>query len=102
MIKFDTNKTEAKLIHRIVARAMVVAVNSLVDYTPQDCEMDVTACHRNGNPLDLKKLESFPDFDFTHDVFGIRRHLDRKTGRLKNCFSPRSSTTRRFARKVAA
>lgn len=41
--------------------------------------------------LDLERLLSFPDSDFAHDVFGIRRHMDRKQwpGKLTGCFEPR-------------
>lgn len=53
--------------------------------------MDITACHANGNPLDLPKLLAFDDFNFGHDVFGIEAHLDRETGKLGDCFSPRCS-----------
>ncbi len=53
--------------------------------------MDITATHANGCPLDLDKLLAAPDFDFAHDVFGIRRHLDRTTGELRDFFLPRCS-----------
>ena len=51
--------------------------------------MDVTACHANGTKLDLEKLLNFPDFDFLHDVAGIRNCIDRETGKLTKCFLPR-------------
>jgi hypothetical protein len=51
--------------------------------------MDVTATHLNGCPLDLPKLLDAPDFDFCHDVGGIKRHIDRNTGQLGDCFLPR-------------
>jgi hypothetical protein len=54
--------------------------------------MDLTACHANGNPLRLRDLvETEDDFSFVHDVGGIRRHINRDTGKLENCFSPRFS-----------
>jgi hypothetical protein len=56
-----------------------------------DIEMDVTACHLNGNLLDLKRLLGADDFNFSHDLVGINKHLDRKTGKLKDCFVPRCS-----------
>ena len=58
-------------------------------YKPQDAMMDVTAVHANYMPLALSDLLAADDFDFSHDVFGIRRHIDRDTGRLGNCFVPR-------------
>lgn len=51
--------------------------------------MDLTACHLNGCPLDLDGLIKADDFDFFHDVYGVRRHLNRTTGRLENFFCPR-------------
>lgn len=42
--------------------------------------------------LDLELLLSFPPLDFSHDIHGIRRHMDRSTfpGTLKDCFVPRA------------
>ena len=52
-------------------------------------EMDVIAVNANGCPLDLQKLLDADDFNFAHDVDGIYWHLDRNTGKLKDCFLPR-------------
>jgi hypothetical protein len=51
--------------------------------------MDITACHLNGCPLRLGELLGADDANFAHDVFGIRRHLNRETGKLEDCFCPR-------------
>ena len=48
-----------------------------LDYADQDC------------PLDLSALLEAPDSDFAHDVFGIRRHLNRQTKKLEGHFLPR-------------
>lgn len=53
--------------------------------------MDITACHANGNPLRLAELLKADDGNFGHDVFGIRRFIDRTTGRLMGHFRPRYS-----------
>lgn len=51
----------------------------------------------NGNlPLDLDALAAADEFNFVHDVCGIVRHLNRKTGALEDCFVPR------FARNAEA
>ncbi len=42
-------------------------------------------------PLDLRKLLDAPEPHFAHDVFGIRRYLDRTTGKLRGFFNPRCS-----------
>ena len=53
--------------------------------------MNLLAVNANGNPIDFDRLLGFDDFNFTHDVLGIDRHLDRDTGQLNNMFRPRSS-----------
>lgn len=89
MISFAVSKTEARLIAKIASRAVTLAESHgcEVDYTTM--EMDITACHLNGCPLDLEQLLAFDDGNFGHDVLGIRRHIDRKTGELTDCFLPR-------------
>lgn len=91
--RFTRTPTEDRLIGRIAARAMVdlAAARHHDKFTKQDIHMDVTATHANGNPLDLRRLLAADDFNFAHDILGIRRHLDRSTGGLLNCFSPRFS-----------
>lgn len=60
--------------------------------------MDLSACHANGNPLRLDDmLATEDDFSFVHDVGGISRNIDRDTGKLMNCFSPRFSRRERPA-----
>jgi predicted transcriptional regulator len=51
--------------------------------------MDVIEVHLNSCPLQLAALLQAPNFDFVHDVTGIRRHLNRQTGELQDCFLPR-------------
>lgn len=90
-VSFDTTQAERDLIKKIAARAVTIAKERFIKYSKQDCSMDITACHCNGNPLDLRKLLDADDFNFSHDVFGIARHIDRETGKLSNHFSPRCS-----------
>lgn len=80
----------------VTDHALILAITSRyctrfpqADFT--DVEMDYTACHCNGNPLDLEAFFAADDFNFLHDACGIRDNLDRKTGRLMNHFSPRFS-----------
>ena len=93
MINFDVTKTERKLIELIAERAFRMARKAGIEYPMMDAEMDLTAVHRNGNPLRLKELLTADVPNFTHDVFGILRHIDRTTGALKSCFVPRYSVT---------
>ena len=90
-VNFDTSYADCKLIHQIAKRAAEKAVNLGVKYPLIDAEMDITACHANGNPLKLKELLNADDANFGHDVFGIRRYIDRGTGQLLGLFVPRFS-----------
>lgn len=85
------SQQEARIIHKIAARAVNMAIGAGFDYPIMDADMDITACHCNGNPLKLDALLRADEFNFAHDVFGIRRHINRETGKLENCFSPRFS-----------
>lgn len=89
MISFSTNKTDDKLIKRIADRAVAMAASNNIDYAIRDAEMDITAAHANGCQLRLKELLSSDEFNFAHDVFGIRLNLNRQTGKLENHFWPR-------------
>jgi hypothetical protein len=91
MVSFDTTRDEHRLIMAIADRAttMGLASKPRVEYARTDAEMDITAAHANGCPLRLSELLVAKPFDFAHDVFGIRRHLNRETGQLENCFVPR-------------
>lgn len=53
--------------------------------------MDILATHLNGCPLDLPKLRDASESTLAHDMGGIAKHLDRTTGRLGDCFVPRTA-----------
>lgn len=84
-ISFEVSKEQSRTITKIVARAK--KMNSRVDGL--SLTMDLCACHANDTPMDFERLLAADDFNFAHDVFGIIRHMDRETGRLKDFFSPR-------------
>lgn len=86
MIRFNTTRRDAMLIDRIAHRATRAGL-LLTDRL--SLEMDLTATHLNGCALDLARLLEADDFNFAHDVCGIQRHLDRKTGGLLRLFRPR-------------
>lgn len=86
-IKFYLNKAESELMKKIVDRAEKVFSGR----ERIDIYMDITACHCNGSPLDLKKLLVADDFNFIHDVAGIGWHIDKNTGKLNGRFLPRCS-----------
>lgn len=52
-------------------------------------QMDITATHLNGCPLNLEKFLEFDLSNFGHDFFGIRRYIDRSTGKMTGWFLPR-------------
>ena len=85
-ISFTVSLTDARLIAKIVNRAMALGIEG---YDRMTCGMDLTACHANGCELNLNALLAAKDFDFTHDILGIRQHINRETGELENCFAPR-------------
>lgn len=85
-LRFDCGPGELDLIKKIVER---FGKQSSINYSVIDMVMDLDACHSNGCPLDFQKLLEAPDFDFIHDVLGIRRHINHRTGEIENCFLPR-------------
>lgn len=88
-VAFTTTLAENLLIDEVVARAAIAGLVKGRRYSRLDLRMDLTATHSNGCPLDFHKLLQFNDFNFTHDIAGIARHLDRSTGELRGCFLPR-------------
>lgn len=84
-MNFRVTSDEFKIIAAIADRTSKLAAF----YPLMDAEMDVTATHANGCPLDLAKLLAADNFNFAHDVFGIRGHIDRRTGKLDGRFLPR-------------
>lgn len=88
-VSFKCSREDSLLVTRIVDRTVKLARAYGVSYDRLDASMDIRACHCNGCPLDLQKLLDAPEFDFAHDVFGIRENIDRTTGQLIDCFLPR-------------
>lgn len=84
-VSFKTSSSDRDLIYKIVDRVRLMMPNA----DPVEVSMDIAACHTNGNPLRLADLLEAPDFDFGHDINGIRNHIDRKTGKLRGHFLPR-------------
>lgn len=93
MIEFSTTQAESYFISKIVDRSEAIAKRFGKPIDRVSLRMDITATHKNGNPLRLRDLLEADDLNFTHDVFGIERHLDRRTGQLADMFRPRFSKT---------
>jgi hypothetical protein len=83
MLKFNDNPEDEKLIQEIATRAAKKGLERV------GTMMDISATHASGCPLKLKELSQADDLNFFHDVCGINRHLNRRTGQLKDCFVPR-------------
>lgn len=91
MLSFSVTPTDRLAIEQAAERALAMdaATNKRYARKIMDWQMDFTAVHANGCPLDFGRLNAADDFNFAHDAFGIARHLDRETGQLTNCFLPR-------------
>ena len=85
-MNFDVSREDLNLIQLILDREDKYGVQDRLSR-----EMDYCALQAQGADLDLQKLLDFDDLNFAHDSFGIHRHIDRKTGLLKDCFLPRCS-----------
>ena len=79
---------ESAAVDRIVARARRMCAGMGVQIDERSLRTDLAATHAS-RPLRLGELADADDFDLSHDVFGIVRHMDRNTGELRNCFVPR-------------
>jgi len=86
-ISLDVSSTDNAIIQKIADRVLILYPY----YNYLQLVMDITACHGNGNPLDLERLLLADDANFFHDVAGIAQHIDRETGKMLHCFSPRYS-----------
>ncbi len=87
-INWNASTEETEIILKIVKRA--IKEDADIDF--MSLQMDIAACHLNGNKLNLQELLDADDFNFNHDVYGISRHIDRDNAQLMNCFLPRFST----------
>ena len=77
-----TTSEDFALVQKIACRA---AGNGL-DYVT--VALDVEHAHAQ-IPMDLDRLLLADEFNFSHDIRGIGRHMNRDTGRLEGCFLPR-------------
>lgn len=83
------SRYEADLIGKIVDRGLDLAHQAgLTDISKSEAFMDISAAHINC-PMHLHEFLAAPAQDFGHDFFGIRRHINRRTGKLEHCFCPR-------------
>jgi hypothetical protein len=88
-MNLDVSKYEIELVDAIVDRAAPMYRKLNVPDDRLTIYMDIVACHSNGCPLRLSELAHAAPGDFAHDIFGIRSHINRRTGQLEDCFVPR-------------
>jgi len=92
MLKVKQSKIEGlMLISEIAKRAhknFEQYIGSDLQITVLDIIMDIETTNKT-IPLDLSRLLAAPEADFNHDIIGIIQNLNRETGEIENCFSPR-------------
>lgn len=85
MIRFAFfTDSEFLVVRAIAERSVELGIHKKV----LDAEMDIAAT-AYFVPLRLTELRDADDFNFIHDLGGIRGHLNRETGLLENFFLPR-------------
>ena len=89
ILNWKVSREDSDLILQCATRARAIYEEMGVPFDTFECDMDLTATHANGCPMDFAKLLAAPQFDFVHDIAGIRRHINRETGQIENCFMPR-------------
>ncbi len=85
---WQTQPADVELIHRIAERGAQALKDAGIKEDLISIHMDIECVH-SSCPLDLEKFLQFDEFNFIHDFGGIRRHLDRETQQLTDCFLPR-------------
>lgn len=88
-INFNCSPQDGALIGQIVKRGIDMGVEYGVKLDHLTMAMDITTCHCNGTPLKLLQFLMSDPSDFSHDLLGITRFIDRKTGKMREGFSPR-------------
>jgi hypothetical protein len=89
ILNWTVSREDSDFILQCATRARAIYEEQGVPFDAFECNMDLTATHNHGCPMDFAKLLAAPDFDFIHDIAGIRRHINRETGQIENCFMPR-------------
>jgi hypothetical protein len=85
MVQFaNFTRDEYNIVLAITDRA----VRSNIYDNALAADMDLSAVHVHC-PLRLVDLLTADDFNFAHDLSGIRQHINRTTGKLENHFLPR-------------
>ena len=87
----EARRAQLDIIEKIADRAVDLYAKNDVLVERSNVLMDIIATHFGECKLRLGDLLAADDFNFSHDIGGINRHLDRITGKLTDGFSPRYS-----------
>ena len=88
MLNFKVAPSDFALIFAISKRASALLKERDSAKARIEMEMDLVAVHKCC-PLRLADLLGTNDFDFVHEIVGIRENFYRKTGYFQNGFWPR-------------
>jgi hypothetical protein len=77
-----------EILTAVLDRAEALAKRANLPFDRVGLALDLGMCQSHV-PLRWAALLEADDFNFTHDVFGIHKHMNRDTCRLDNCFLPR-------------
>ena len=93
VLNWNLSPEDGSLIAKIRDRAIAYAAQVPQDdfgFDPKQFVMDIACVHLNGCSLKLYALAFWANADdFLHDTLGIGIHIDRRTGKLRNGFTPR-------------
>lgn len=95
MIRFDCAPRDFQTAELIARRAVELGKTHGVTIDYMQTHMDLIAVHVNDRPLKLFQMLCCDNGDFSHDVLGIAKFIDRATGKLRGGFIPRFSEAAR-------
>jgi len=85
----ELSPRETRLIERIKDRGYEITVSlSIPTYQKRWIALDVMMVHHEICPLDLNRFADACNYEFLHDLLGIRKHLNRFRKTFKNEFEP--------------
>lgn len=87
-----TRRDDLDLIAKIAERAEGLYRRFGINDKRLTIIMDIDNAHSQ-YPLDLEGLLVAAEGDFAHDIGGIRKHMNRTTGKLEDAFVPRYHRT---------
>jgi hypothetical protein len=94
MLNWKVSRKDRLLIDGIVDRAMNALIEIGINADREDVAMDIVCVHNNIYRLRLADWLAADDFNFLHDLYGIRNCLNRVTGKFVGLFHPRFSEGR--------